>query len=114
MTRRDGDYTTYRVQHRDSRGDWKNSALSHMLFDELPYRDRWGETGDGYRKLLDPIYACWQETGIHAFLSRDDAHQVLFTVAGVRPDQAFRLVVVHETVRTTTLLTVTPRIKAAT
>lgn len=90
---RDGSFTVYVVQHRyhGRTGRWTDSALDEMLFGALPWRDRKGEKGDAYRRLIGPTHECWQATGTHAFLREDDAWAARDAVAVERPNHRLRV-----------------------
>lgn len=93
--RRDGTAKFFFVQHKNSRGDWDDSALAHFLFDGLPYNDAKGELGDHYRKLMHPQSASsglWQKYGLHGYTERADADAMIAAIRERRPDREFRLV----------------------
>lgn len=92
---REGAFTFYRVQHKDSSGGWCDSALDHFLFSELEYHEKRGARGDAYREVIRPQHECWQRTGVEGFLRFEDATLALDTVTNARGDHEFRLVRVH-------------------
>jgi hypothetical protein len=94
--RSDGIVSFFFIQHQDSAGDWKTSALEHFLFDGLSYKEKQGEVGERYREAIrtqGSSTPLWQKYDVHGFADVKDAKRVLEMLRERHPKRAFRVVV---------------------
>jgi hypothetical protein len=79
MVRTDGKYQIYRIQHRQTDGEWKYSSFDHF----------------GTPAGMGASDACWQETGVLGTYDAETARKGLLWLRKRHPGATFRMVMVQ-------------------